>query len=155
MLAVIPIALNGMNATSTATGSGDERDERARDVPQEQQHDEDDGEHHLDECPAHVVDGAADQRRAVVDRDDLHPGRQTGSDLADALLDAIDDVDRVLALAHHDDARHHFAGAVEIRHAPPQVGAEPSRRPMSRMRIGVPVSLADTTMLSKSATDLA
>ena len=41
---------------------GDERDERARHVPQEQQHDEDDGEHHLDQCLAHVVDRAADQR---------------------------------------------------------------------------------------------
>ena len=102
----------------------DERDERARHVPQEQQHDEDHGEHHLDERLAHVVDRAADQRRAVVDRDDLHPGRQARLDLADALLDAIDHVDRVLSLAHHDDPRHHFAGAVQIRHAPPQIRAD-------------------------------
>ena len=102
----------------------DQRDERARHVPQEQQHDEDHGEHHLDERLAHVVDRAADQHRAVVDRDDLHPGRQARLDLADALLDAIDHVDRVLSLAHHDDPRHHFAGAVQIRHAPPQIRAD-------------------------------
>ena len=80
--------------------------------------------HHLDERLAHVVDRAADQRRAVVDRDDLHPGRQARLDLADALLDPIDHVDRVLSLAHHDDARHHFAGAVQVRHAPPQIRAD-------------------------------
>ena len=53
----------------------DQRDERARHMPQEQQHDEDDGQDHLDERLAHVVDGAADQGRAVVDRDNLHPCR--------------------------------------------------------------------------------
>src|SRR4030095_9351220 len=82
---------------------GDERDERTRRVPQEEQHDQDHGEHHLAERPAHVVDGAADQRRAVVDRDDLHPGRQARLDLADALLDTIYHIHRVLSLAHYDD----------------------------------------------------
>ena len=28
------------------------------------------------------------------------------------------------SLAHHDDPRYHFAGAVEIRDAPPQIGAD-------------------------------
>ena len=80
--------------------------------------------HHLDERLRHVVDRAADQRRAVVDRDNLHPGRQARLDLADALLHPIDHVDRVLSLAHDDDARHHLAGAVQVRHAPPQIRAD-------------------------------
>ena len=124
MFAVIPSALERDERHQHGNRQGDERDERARHVPQEQQHDEDDGEHHLDERLAHVVDGAADQRRAVVDRDDLHPGRQARLDLADALLDAIDHVDRVLSLAHHDDARHHFAVAVQIGDAAPEIRAD-------------------------------
>src|SRR5262249_42733998 len=42
-------------------------------------------------------------------------------DLSDALLDPIDHLDRVLALAHHDDPRHHFTDAVQIGNAAPQV----------------------------------
>src|SRR4029453_17399819 len=55
---------------------------------------------------------------------DLHPGRQARFDLADAPLDPIDHVDRVLSLAHHDDPRHHFAGAVQIGDAAAQVRAD-------------------------------
>ena len=124
MFAVIPSARNGMNATRTATGMVMSGMSALGDVPQEQQHDEGHGEHHLDERLAHVVDGAADQRRAVVDRDDLHPWRQARLDLADALLHPIDHVDRVLSLAHDDDARHHFAGAVQVGHAAPQIRAD-------------------------------
>src|SRR6202023_1953417 len=67
---------------------------------------------------------AADQRRAVVNRDDLHAGRQTRFDLVDALLDVIDYLDRVLSLAHDHDPRHHFARTVQIRYAASQIRAD-------------------------------
>ena len=113
-----------MNATSTATGMVMSGMSALGTCHRNSSTTQDDGEHHLDERLAHVVDRAADQRRAVVDRDDLHPGRQARLDLADALLDPIDHVDRVLSLAHHDDPRHHFAGAVQIRDAAPQIRAD-------------------------------
>ena len=56
----------------------DQRDERARHVPQEQQHDEDDREDDLDERPADVVDRSPDEHRAIVDRHDLDALRQAG-----------------------------------------------------------------------------
>jgi hypothetical protein len=101
-----------------------EWDHRARQVPQEEQHDQGDGDHDLDERLADVVDGAADQRRPVVDRDNLHSGWHARFNLVDALLDPIDHVNRVLSLAHDDDARHHLAGAVQIGEPPPQIRAD-------------------------------
>ena len=155
MFAVMPSIRNGMKETSTATGMVMTRDEGARHVPQEEQDDEDDGQDDLDERLRDVVDGAADELGAVVDRDDRDAGRQAGLDLLDPLLDAVDDVEGVLALAHDDDAGDHLAGAVEIGDAAPQVRPQHVTWPMSRMRIGVPLSLAETTMLSKSAIDCA
>ncbi len=56
-----------------------------------------------------VLDRALDQRRAVVDRDDLDALRQAAPDLLELPLHAADDVERVLAGAHDDDAADDFA----------------------------------------------
>ena len=47
-----------------------------------------------------------------------------GSSSLSCGLDAVDDVERVLALAHDDNARHDVAGAVEVGDPAAQVGAE-------------------------------
>ncbi len=69
-------------------------------------------------------DGALDEVGAVVDRDDLHALGQARFDLLDLRLHPVDHVERVLALAHHDDARDRLAGPVEVREAAAQVGPE-------------------------------
>ena len=71
-----------------------------------------------------VCDGVVDQFAAVVGRDDAHAFGQRGFDFLQLLLDAVDDVQRVLAVAHDDDAADRFALAVEFRDAAPQVRAE-------------------------------
>ena len=52
------------------------------------------------------------------------PSGSDGFDLVQFLFDAVDDVERVLAVAHHDDAADHFAFAVQFRDAAPEVAAE-------------------------------
>ena len=54
----------------------------------------------------------------------LHAFRQAAGDLGDLLLDVGDHVQRVLAVARHDDARHHLALAVELGQAAPLVRAQ-------------------------------
>ncbi len=104
--------------------NGDDRNHRAGHVPQEQENHGGDRDHDLDERPGDIVDRLPNQVGAVVDRHDLHAVGQSCLDLAQLRLHAADHVQRVLALAHDDDARHGFAGAVEIRDAAPHLGAE-------------------------------
>jgi len=60
---------------------------------------------------------------AVVRRDDLDARRQRRLDVSEFPFDAVYDVERVLAVAHHDDAADDFALAVELRDAPPHIRA--------------------------------
>ena len=64
----MPITRIGMNAIEHGDRNRDDRDERARDVPEEEQDDERHDEHLLDQRVLQVVDRAPDQLRAVVDR---------------------------------------------------------------------------------------
>ncbi len=71
-----------------------------------------------------VSTAALDQVRPVVRRDDLHARGERRLDLLQPRLDALDDVEGVLAAAHHDDAAHGVPLAVEIGDAPSNLGAE-------------------------------
>ena len=84
----------------------------------------------FDQRVRQVVDRPQDQVRPVVGRDDLDARRQGGLELLELVLDALDDVERVLALPHDDDAGHDVAGAVQVGDAAPQVRTE--RRPCRR-----------------------
>ena len=66
-------------------------------------------------------------------------------------LDAVDDVQRVLAEPHHDDAADDLAAAVELRHAAADVGPE-LHAATSRTRTGVPRGSApsDTSRCPRS-----
>ena len=55
---------------------------------------------------------------------DLHAFGQTGLDLAKLGLYTIDDIERVGALPHYDNAGDHIALAVPVRDAPAEIGAE-------------------------------
>src|SRR2546423_1838749 len=58
-----------------------------------------------------------DQGGAIIDRLDGHPLGQTACELRDALLDIVDDIERVDAEALQDDAACHLAFAIELGEA--------------------------------------
>ncbi len=108
----------------TANGNGDDRDDGAGDVPEEEEDHQRDGDDDLDQRGLQVVDGAQDQLGPVVDGDDLDARRQAGLDLLELGLDALDDVQGVLALAHDDDAGDHVARPVQVGDAAADVRAQ-------------------------------
>ena len=54
-------------------------------------------------------DRSEDEIGTVVGADDLYAGRERRLDLFDFLLDAIDQIESVFAVAHDHDAADHFA----------------------------------------------
>ena len=65
-----------------------------------------------------------DELRAVVADDDLHTLGQPGSDLMELLLHRLDDLERVLLVAHDHDPLYDLALAVELGDTAPDVGPE-------------------------------
>ena len=102
----------------------DDRHDRARDVPEEDEDDERDDDHLDRQLVLERVDRPRDQVGAVVGRDDLDAAGQRRLQLLEAGLDAPDHVERVLAVAHHDDAADGVAGAVEVGDPAPQLRAD-------------------------------
>src|SRR6267142_507971 len=68
--------------------------------------------------------GPPDEVRPVIGHHHLYAGREGASDLAEAALDALDHAQRVLFLAHDDDATDDLAPAVELRDSPARLGPE-------------------------------
>ena len=103
---------------------GEDRDERAREVPEEEEDDPAHDEELFHQRVAEGVDGPLDERRAVVDGDDLDPRGQRRRDAAELLLHAVDDAQRVLSVTHDDHAAHRLALAVELGEPAAQVGPQ-------------------------------
>src|SRR5439155_5700285 len=61
---------------------------------------------------------------AIVGADDLDPGRQGSSHLLELSLDAVDHLERVLPVPHHDDAADRLAVAIELDEPAPEVRTE-------------------------------
>ena len=78
------------------------------------------------------------------------PAGSDGSISFEPLLHAVDHVERVLAAAHHDDAAHGVALAVEVGDAPPDLGSERHAADVARRSSGVPFSFVLTTILPMS-----
>jgi len=112
-------------------GDRDDRDQRRRDVPQEQEDDEDDGE---DESRRAVSRVAPIDRRISSDRSytgTIFTPAGAPLDLLDLLLDAPDDVEGVLPVAHDHDPGDDVPGPVEV--PPTRAGSRaPSSRPPIR-----------------------
>ena len=83
-----------------------------------------DDHHLLDELVPHGADGLADELGAIVGGHHLHALGQGRAELGELGLHALDDVERVLALAHHHDPAHHVPLAVQVGHAAPDLRAE-------------------------------
>ncbi len=94
---------------------------------QVEQEEDDHQRHHdplLEQRLPQRADGAVDQPGAVVGHLHGDPRRQAGPELLDPGLDPVDDVEGVLAVAHHHDAAHRLAVAVPLQQAAPDVRAE-------------------------------
>ena len=99
-------------------------DERAAHMQKKQETDERDDQAFFQERVPQIFDRGADQRRAIVNRLNIHAFRQAAGQLGQAVLDVVDDLKRVGAEALQHDAARHFAVAVELGEAAPFVGAE-------------------------------
>ena len=93
-------------------------------MPEKNNADERDDDAFFNQLFAQRRDGALDQLAAIVSRHDAHTGRQRRFDLLDFLFDTIDDVERVLAVTHHDDPANGLAFAVQFRDPAPDIAAE-------------------------------
>ena len=92
-------------------------------MPEEDDVRERDEEDFLGERVLECVDRPLDEFGAVVEGLDGHAWREARLDLANLLLHAVDGRERVLAVAHHDDAADHFA-PVHVERAAPEVAAD-------------------------------
>jgi hypothetical protein len=92
----------------------------------QQEHDTDQRDHDalLEQRVLERVDGGVDQVGTVVDWDDLERFRQAAGDLLEALLDVLDDVERICAEALQHDAAGDFALTVQFGDTAAFVGAE-------------------------------
>ena len=69
-------------------------------------------------------DGAMDQIGTVIYRLDTHAFRKARGHLGNFAFDVLDHLQRVLPIARHDDAGHHFTFAVQLGEAAPFIRAK-------------------------------
>src|SRR5262249_14706066 len=103
---------------------GEDRNDRARDVPEEDEDDEADDQQLFPERVLQRVNRAIDQLRTVVGRNDLDPFREGLLHVLQLRLHAVDHVQRILAVPHDHDPTDRLALAVELDEAAPQIRAE-------------------------------
>ena len=108
-------------------GQRENRNQRGTEVKQENDDHEADDDGLFQQIALQRFDRRVDQTGAVVSRHDLDAGRQRRCDLAQLLLDAVDDVQRIHALAHDDDAADGFAFAIPFRNPFADIRAEAHR----------------------------
>ena len=150
-----PSARIGMNAIDDRDRDRDDRDDRARDVPQEDQDDERDDDQLFDQRVLQVVDRAQDQLGAVVGGDHLDARRAAPGSISLSLAFTRSMTSqRVLALAHDDDAGDDVARAVQVGDRRGACRGRASTVPTSRTRTGTPSSLRASTISPMSAVDL-
>ena len=113
-----------MNASSTPSGSVRIGISALRTCSRKTKMTDAHDDHLFDERVPERAHRFFDERGAVVRGDDLHSFRQAPFDLLQPFLDRVDDVERVLAVAHDHDAARRFAFAVELGEAAPDVRAD-------------------------------
>src|SRR3954469_6381815 len=121
---VHPHRLEGNESERDADGNGDDGHDGRWHVPEEDQDDDGDDDHLLDQFVLHVTDRAADELGAIVGRYHLDPGGQRRFQLGESRLDPLDDVEGILAVAHHDYPPDDVPLAVEVGDSSTKLGAE-------------------------------
>ena len=116
--------IHGYERGQDGERQSEDRDQRGAKVKQEDDDHQADDDCLLEQVAFEGVDRRFDQARAVVTRHDFDPRWKAFPDLGNFRFDPIDNVQRVLAVAHDDDAAHRFAFAVPIRNAFSQIGTQ-------------------------------
>ena len=119
---VDPLQVHDDKGHQNGDGQGDDHHQRRAQVEQEGEADQ---HHHgklLHQLAGEVIDGALDKVGAIVHGDHLHPLRQAAFQLGEPRLDPVDGVLGILAIAHDDNAAHHFPFAIELGDAAPHLG---------------------------------
>ena len=93
-------------------------------MPEEHEADQGDDDALLDELFAQRGDGSLDELGAIIGGDDFDTFRQGAFDFLQFPFDSIDDTQRILPVAHDNDAADDLAFAVEFGDAAAEVGAE-------------------------------
>ena len=89
-------------------------------MEEEDQNDESNREAFLDQLVFQIIDRTLDERRAVIHSDNLDAFWQPALETMKFLLHTFDHRQRILAIAHHHDAGHSFAFAIEFDNAAPE-----------------------------------
>ena len=124
MLELKPKQVHADVGDQHAERQGDDGDQRAADMQQEDEADQRDDQAFLDQRPFERVDGAVNQVGAIVDGFDGDALGQARRNLGKAVLDVADHGERVLAEALQHDAGDDLALAVHFRDAAPLVRRE-------------------------------
>src|SRR3989338_5358876 len=101
----------------------DDGDDGGRNVPEENQDHEAHDNELKDQFLLERMDGAFNQLGTVVGGDDFDPFGERGFDLLKLLFHPLDDVEGVFTVAHHHDAAHGVALAVNLGYPAADVGA--------------------------------
>ena len=103
---------------------GDHRNGQSKDgdecgTEMEKKNDDDgtDDDRFLEQLVLQSFDGVVNQTGAVVSSDDLYALGQRRLDLSKLLLDAVDDIERIHSVAHHDDSADGFSFALPLCNA--------------------------------------
>ncbi len=115
---------HGEKRAKDAQGQTDCGDQRRRQVQQERSADQDNQQQLTAELGTQIIDRPQDQVGAVVHNHEFDALGQTGGKLRETVLDPVDDFDRVLSPAHHDNTADRLALTVQIRCAAAHGGAE-------------------------------
>ena len=119
------LPVHDAESRQNADRQADQDDQRGAQMEQEQGADDDHDREFLDQLAAEIPHRPQDQIGAVVSGNDLHAFRQAAPQLVQPGFDAFNRGQGVFAGAHHDDAAHDFAFAVQFRRAAPQFWPQP------------------------------
>src|SRR5581483_3316919 len=122
-----PQPVHGHESQHDGDGEGDDGHEGRAHMPKKNQADKGDDQTFLEQFFPQGRDGIADELAPVVGGNDFHAGGQGRGDLLQLFLHAVDDGERILAVAHDDDAADHLALAIQLGHAAAQVRTEVHR----------------------------
>ena len=101
-------------------------------MQQEQEDHQRDDDQLFDERVPERLDACADERGAIVSRDDLDALGERGPELLDARLDRVDDLEGIRAGTSDDHSADDLAFSVEIRETPALRRADPHRADVSQ-----------------------
>ena len=119
-----PNRLHRNEGNQNRYGYGQNRNQGAGDVPEENQnHQADDGDF-FEERVLQRVNRAQDEFGAVIGGDNFHPGRQRRLDLIQFGLYAVNHAQGVFAGTHDHHSAHRVALAVQVRNPAANVGPE-------------------------------